>query len=158
ALGSGINTTVQINNWSTQDATLTNTGTIASGLFSTSSLNMVLGAYNGTITTNTGRIIVNNTGNITGNVSLGGPFNIAGAQFNNNAGGVWNVKGSNRFGGTVNAISNAGTINVSGDSSFFSAGSLAITNTGIFNLLANSSAIISGNVSGGGTFTIGDHS
>jgi nitrogen fixation protein len=159
SLGGTGTAVVQINNWSAQDATFANTGTVVANLFSASSQNLALGAYNGTINTNIGRIIVNNTGTISGNVTFGSAsFTIAGARFNNNAGGTWNVHGSNWFGGSVNAINNAGIINLAGTSNLFAAGSLLVTNTGTINILPNGAASIYGDVAGTGTFAIGDRS
>ena len=100
ALGSAGNAVIQINNNSANGATFTNSGTVRATL--ASGLNVAIGVYNGTLTTNTGGVTVNNTGTISGNVSLGNsPFNIASANFNNNAGGIWNVNGFNWFGGTA---------------------------------------------------------
>ncbi|MGZ5874122.1 MAG: beta strand repeat-containing protein [Bradyrhizobium sp.] len=160
-LGSVGNALIQINNDSANGATLTNSGTLKATL--ASGLNVAIGANNGTVTTNTGGVTVNNTGTISGNVSLGNsPFNIASATFNNNAGGIWNVNGFNWFGGTLDAVSNAGTINASGVTTFaaVAGGTLTFTNSlsGTVNLLANSYADIAAAVSGGGTFSIGDHS
>ena len=161
ALGSAGNALIQINNNSANGATLTNSGTLRATL--ASSLNVAVGVNNGTLTTNTGGVTVNNTGIVYGNVSLGNsPFNIASANFNNNVGGIWNVNGFNWFGGTLNAVSNAGTINASGVTNFAAAigASFTFTNSssGIVNLLANSYADIAAAVSGAGTFSIGDHS
>ena len=156
ALGSLSSATIQINNWSSQDATIANSGTITATQFSTSRLNTAIGSSNGTNSANTGRAIVNNSGIVTGNVSFSAAFNINAASFNNNAGGVWNVNGQNYFGGTTNTINNAGTINASGASVFSSAGPLAVSNTGAINVLAFGAALFFGNVSGHGTFTIGD--
>jgi large repetitive protein len=161
ALGSAGNALIQINNNSANGATVTNSGTVRATL--TSGLNVAIGVYNGTITTNTGGVTVNNTGAISGNVSLGNsPFNIASANFNNSAGGTWNVNGFNWFGSALDAVSNAGTINASGVTNFAAAAGATFTFTnsssGMVNLLANSYADIAATVSGTGTFSIGDRS
>ncbi len=161
ALGAAGNALIQINNYSANGATFTNSGTVRATL--ASGLNVAIGVYNGTNTANTGGVTVNNTGTISGNVSLGNQsFNIASANFNNNAGGIWNVNGFNGFGGILSAVSNAGTINASGVTNFAPTpgGTLTFTNssTGVVNLLANSYADIAAAVSGAGTFSIGDHS
>ncbi|MCG2645685.1 MULTISPECIES: Ig-like domain-containing protein [Bradyrhizobium] len=157
ALGSLSNATIQVYNWSNQDAAIANSGTITATQFSSTRLNTAIGTYNGPTSTNVGSAIVNNSGVVTGNVSFGAAFNITAASFNNNAGGVWNVNGQNYFGGVTNAINNAGTINASGLSIFSSSGPLAVSNTGAVNVLAFGAALVLGNVSGQGTFTIGDH-
>ncbi len=164
ALGSGSNSVIQLNNNSAQGATFANsiTGTVTANLFSTSSLNVALGVNNGSLVTNNGGVTVNNSGTISGNVALGtSPFNmIIAATFNNNSGAVWNVNGSNSFGGASNAINNFGTINVAGASGFYSAvvGAFTFSNSGFVNVLANSAAYIGANVpdnvSGNGTFII----
>ena len=110
----------------------------------------------GRTSTNVGSATVNNSGVVIGNVNFSAAFNINAASFNNNAGGVWNVNGQNYFGGTTNAINNAGTINASGLSIFSSSGPLAISNTGIINVAAFGAALFFGNVSGQGSITIGD--
>jgi large repetitive protein len=161
ALGSAGNALIQINNNSANGATLTNSGTLRATLVS--GLNVAIGVYNGTITSNTGGVTVNNTGTISGNVSLGNsPFSITAANFNNNTGGIWNVNGFNGFGGILNAVSNAGTINASGVTNFAATpgGTLTFTDssTGVVNLLANSYADIAAAVSGTGIFSIGDRS
>jgi hypothetical protein len=160
SLGLGNSTVVQINNWSTKDATFTNsaTGSVTANLFSASNLNQALGSYSGTNSTNIGRITVNNSGTISGNASFSASFSISGATFNNNAGGLWKINGSNWFGGTSNAINNAGTIRTSGAAYLSASGSLALTNTGTIDVLANSAAFIYANLSGNGTVTIGDRS
>jgi hypothetical protein len=157
SLGSANNPVIQINNNSSQGATFTNSGTVTAKLFSASSLNVAVGANNGNIATNTGAVTVNNTGTISGNVALGtSPFNISAATFNNNIGGVWNVNGSNWFGGLANTISNSGTMNIAAFSSFFSAigSTFALNNSGTVNVLANSAADIGAAVSGSGSFII----
>jgi RTX calcium-binding nonapeptide repeat (4 copies) len=147
ALGSLDKSVIQINNDSTQAATFTNSGTVASQLFSTSPLNQALAVFNGSST-------VNNSGTITGNV------NLATATFNNNSGGIWNVDGSNTFGGGT--INNAGTINISDVAIFTTSGTLGFDNASAVNLLADSFAFIGGPVAGingtSGTFSIGDFS
>ncbi|WP_456765740.1 Ig-like domain-containing protein [Bradyrhizobium sp. USDA 3650] len=158
ALGSLSNATIQVNNWSNQGATVTNSGTIAATQFSLTRLNTAIGIYNGPNSTNVGGATVSNSGGVIGNVNFSAAsFNISAASFNNNAGGVWNVNGQNYFGGVTNAINNAGTINASGLSIFSSSGPLAVNNTGSINVLAFGAALVFGNVSGQGAFTIGDH-
>ncbi len=164
SLGALNNAVVQVSNWSTQNATFANSAnaTVTSNLFSKSNLNLALDFYNGTMSTNTGGIIVNNSGQISGNAWLGtSSFNVAGATFNNAVGGVWNVNGLNFFGANTNAINNSGTINATGSTIFSSSAvsSLAFNNSGLVVVGPSSAAIIFGNVSGNnGTFTIGDRS
>lgn len=145
ALGSAIGPVIEINNGSTQSATFTNTGTVTASLLAETGSSVAVADYNGSIT-------VNNSGTISGNAQL------ATATFNNNAGGVWKVRGSNSFGTGANTINNAGTINVAGVSSFSAAGSLAFNNSGAVSLAANSAAYIGGAVTGSGTFAIGNRS
>ncbi|MGH6682429.1 MAG: beta strand repeat-containing protein, partial [Pseudolabrys sp.] len=145
ALGSAIGPVIEINNGSTHSATFTNTGTVTANLLAETGSSVAVAGYNGSIT-------VNNSGTISGNAQL------ATATFNNNAGGVWNVRGSNSFGSGANAINNAGIINIAGASSFSAAGSLAFNNSGTVNVKPNSSANIRGAVTGSGTFSIGDRS
>ena len=146
ALGSINSPVIQINNDSTQGATFTNSGTITSDQFSSSSQNQAVGVYNGSV-------VVNNSGTITGNVSL------TTGTFNNNGGGIWNVNGSNNFGNGANAINNAGTVNVSGVTVFSTSGTLAFDNANAVDLLPDSYAFIGGPVSGlngtSGTFSFG---
>ncbi len=100
SLGALNSSVLQLNNWSTQNATFTNSAsaTVTSNLFATSNLNLALDLYNGTLSANTGGIIVNNSGLISGNVWLGtSSFNPVGITFNNAVGGVWNVDGLNLF-------------------------------------------------------------
>ena len=47
ALGSLSNATIQVNNWSSQGATIANSGTIAATQFSSTRLNTAIGTYNG---------------------------------------------------------------------------------------------------------------
>ncbi|MEO8834551.1 MAG: hypothetical protein ABI407_20265 [Bradyrhizobium sp.] len=145
APGSASRPVIEIDNGSTQSATFTNTGTVTANLLAETGSSIAVADYNGSIT-------VNNSGTISGNAQL------ATATFNNNAGGVWNVRGSNSFGSGANAINNAGTINVAGVSSFSAAGSLAFNNSGTVNVRPNSGANIRGAVTGSGTFSIGDRS
>jgi len=159
ALGSIDSPVIQVNNDSTQRAIFTNLGTITSDQFSSSSQNQAVGVYNGSVT-------VNNSGTITGNVSLAvGSSNLATATYNNNAGGIWNVDGSNYFGSgatAIDAINNAGTINVSGVTTFTASGTLAFNNSNTVTLQPNSYAYIGAAVAGlngtSGTFSIGDFS
>ena len=144
---------------------MTNSGTVTAKLLS-SGLSVAIGAYNGGVATNTGSITVNNNsgGTISGNVSLGtSPFNIATATFNNNSGGVWNVNGSNWFGGNANTINNFGTINIAAFSAFYPVlgSTFTFNNSGAVNVLANSAAYIGAavsSISGPGSFSIGDRS
>ncbi len=98
-----------------------------------------------------GSLTVNNDGTIIGVVN-------ADLAFYNNAGATWDVAGTNTFTGAINTISNAGTINIEGTSSFATTGSntLAITDTGTINLQTGNSLTLGGvlNVSGGGTVTL----
>ena len=161
SLGALNSSVLQLNNWSTQNATFTNSAsaTVTSNLFATSNLNLALDLYNGTLSANTGGIIVNNSGLISGNVWLGtSSFNPVGITFNNAVGGVWNVNGLNFFGANTNAINNSGTIHVTGTGIFTSPATLAFSNSGVVGIQPNSAALIFGNVSGSGTFTIGDRS
>ena len=148
ALGSTNSPVIQISNDSTQGAAFTNSGTVTSQLFSTSSQNQAIAVYNGSA-------VITNSGTIKGNVSL------ATATFTNNSGATWNVNGSNFFGG-ASTINNAGTIDVSGVSSFSTAGTLAFDNANAVNVLADSYAFIGAAVSGlngtNGNFSIGDFS
>ena len=82
ALGSALGPVIEINNGSTQAATFTNTGTVTANLLAETGSSVAVGDFNGSVT-------VNNSGTISGNVQL------ATATFNNNAGGIWNVRGSN---------------------------------------------------------------
>src|SRR5205823_2355446 len=141
---------VTINNSnSSQTATLSNSsgGTIAASLFGRTTTNVAVSIFsgNGAIT---------NSGMITGNVAL-----FANGNFTNAIGGVWNLNGNNSFGTGATAISNAGTMNVSGWA-FLSAngGPVALSNTNAINVAQNSVAQIFANVSGAGTISIGDRS
>ena len=159
SLGVASSSVIQINNFSAQDATFTNSGSVTANLLS-SGVSVAIGAFSGsTITTNNGRIIVNNSGAIAGNVALGtSAFNIAAATFNNNSGGTWFVNGSNSFGGVANTINNLGTIDITGASSFLAStgGTLGFTNSHLVTVEANAAADIGGAVSGTGSFSIGD--
>ena len=144
SLGSSANPTIQINNASTQAAILTNSGTITANLFGKAASNLAVAAYNGSIA-------ITNTGTISGNVSL------ASATINNAASGTWRVSGTN-FLGSAASITNAGTIAIYGLSYFNAAVLFALANSGTINLQANSTAIVGANVTGAGTFNIGDRS
>src|SRR5258708_15646159 len=144
SLGSSPNPVVQINNASTQAAILTNSGNITANLFGKATSSVAVADFNGSI-------VINNTGTISGNVSL------SSSTFNNLAGGTWRVSGAN-FLGSSSSIANAGTIAISGQSSLNAVGIFALSNAGTINIQPNSTAFINANVSGGGTFTIGDHS
>ena len=87
------------------------------------------------------------TGNVTG----------TSVAFNNLAGGIWNVGGSNYFGNAA-GIANSGTISISGTSYFYAAALFGLSNANQINLQSNSSAFVYANVTGDGTFTIGDRS
>jgi hypothetical protein len=144
ALGSVDSPVIQINSDSTQGAIFTNSGTVTAQMLSTSSANLAVAGYNGSVT-------INNSGTISGDVGL------ATATFNNNTGAIWNVGGSNSFGNNANVINNAGTINVADVSFFAASGTLAFNNSNTVNVLADSYAYIGGAVSGvNGTFSIGD--
>ena len=144
ALGSPFSPVVQINNDSTQGATFSNTstGSVVAADYAVSGFNFAVADYVGAIT-------INNSGILSGDVQLGT------ATINNNAGGVWNIRGSNFFGAGANAISNSGSINISGVSSL-TAGTLALTNSGTINVNAGATAQVGGAVSGNGSFTIGN--
>ena len=164
-LGVQSNAVVQINNNSTQGATVTNSGTISSRLFPSSSLNFAVATNNGTNSTNNGATTVTNTGTgvIFGNVLLGtSPSATTATTFTNQAGGFWAVNGSSSFNGNINSISNSGIIAVSGYSAFYGAvGSTFTLNnsiTGTVNVGPNSSLYVGAAVTGSGTFTIGDGS
>ena len=98
-----------------------------------------------------GSIVINNTGTISGSVSL------SSSTFNNLAGGTWKVNGPN-FLGSAASIANTGTIAIYGLSSLNAVGIFALSNAGTINIQPNSAAFINANVSGGGTFAIGDRS
>ena len=144
SLGSSASPAIQINNASTQAAILTNSGTITANLFGKAASNVAVAAYNGSIA-------ITNTGTISGNVSL------ASATINNAASGTWRVSGTN-FLGSAASITNAGTIAIYGLSYFNAAILFALANSGTINLQANSTAIVGANVTGAGTFNIGDRS
>ncbi len=137
------------NSNSSQTATLSNNsgGTIAAGMFGRTTSNVAVSIYsgNGAIT---------NSGTITGNVAL-----FANGNFTNAIGGIWNLNGNNNFGTGATAISNAGTMNVSGWT-FLSAngGLVALSNTNTINVAQNSVAQIFANVSGAGAISVGDRS
>jgi hypothetical protein len=121
--------------------TSTSTGIIESATPSASSI---------AISETGGSLTVNNDGTIIGVVN-------ADLAFNNNAGGTWDVAGTNTFTGASNTISNAGIINVEGTSSFATTGSntLTISNTGTLNIQTGT-LTLGGvlNVSGGGSVTL----
>ena len=73
---------VQINNWSTQNASFTNSANafVTSNLFSKTNLNVAFNFYSGTLSTNTGGVVINNSGQVSGNVTLGGSFLVTGAN------------------------------------------------------------------------------
>ena len=144
ALGSSYAPALQINNSSTQTAKVTNSGTITANLLGKDSGNQAIAVYNGTST-------ITNTGTISGNVSLNG------GTFNNNAGGIWNLGGSDYFGNGTSAIVNAGIINILGLTFLNAGATFTFSNTNTVNVAANGDAWINAPVSGGGgTFTIGD--
>src|SRR6185437_5826105 len=105
----------------------TNSGTITANLLGKTSTNQAVAVYNGSVT-------INNTGTISGNVSLNG------GTFNNNAGGIWNTNGVDYFGNSASAIINAGIINLMGITVLSAAGGLAFTNSNTVNIAANGSA------------------
>ncbi len=143
SLGSSSAPVIQINNASTQNANLTNSGTITADLLGKTSNNQAVAVYNGNVT-------INNTGTISGNVSLNG------GAFNNNVNGVWNTDGNDYFGNGLGAIVNAGIINLMGVSSLFGAEGLTFTNSNTVNVAADGAAQIGASVTGTGSFTIGD--
>ncbi|HEV2970744.1 MAG TPA: Ig-like domain-containing protein [Pirellulales bacterium] len=144
ALGSSFSPVVQINNDSTQGATFTNTstGSVIAADYAVSGFNFSVADYVGAIT-------INNSGILSGDVQLGT------ATINNNAGGVWNIRGASFFGSGANTINNSGTINFNGVSSL-TAGTLALANSGTINVNAGATAQVGGAVSGNGSFTIGN--
>jgi hypothetical protein len=145
SLGSAQSPDVQINNASTQAAIFTNSGIVTAGLFGRTTYNLAVAEYNGSIT-------INNTGTITGNVSL------SSATFNNNVGGTWKVNGWN-FLGSAASVTNAGFIAISGLSYLNAVGLFALNNASIISIQPNSAAFIDANVSGtNGVFIIGDRS
>ena len=131
--GGSITGVVQINNATTQGATFTNTGLVVAGLYAAgSSLNMAVSDYYGGKAANNGAVTVINSGTISGNVYLNSAPTSA-STFQNQSGGIWNIRGQNFFNG-AGSISNFGTINIAGVSSFYSGGSLAIANSGAMNV------------------------
>jgi hypothetical protein len=143
ALGSSSAPVIQINNSSTQAALVTNSGIITADLLGKDTNSQAIAVYNGTVT-------ITNTGTISGNVSLNG------GTFNNNAGGIWNISGSDYFGNAASSIVNAGIINILG-LTFLNAGStFTFANSNAVNVAANGDAFIAAAISGTGTFTIGD--
>ena len=92
-------------------------------------------------------VVINNYGNITGDVLA------ANAAFDNETGAVWNLAGSSVFATGTNVLTNAGTIDTTGTSSITSGGSLGVTNTGTVNVQSGS-LDIAANVTGTGAFTV----
>ena len=144
SLGSFTNPAVQINNASTQAAILNNSGNIISSLFGNAASNLAVAGYNG-------NIAITNSGTISGN------FSLAASTITNTASGIWRVSGTNYLGSAA-SITNAGTIAVSGQSYFNAAVLFALANSGTTNLQANSTAVVNANVTGAGSFNIGDRS
>jgi large repetitive protein len=154
ALGSQNFAVVQINNDSTQSATFANSGSVVATLYNDgSNFSAAVSNYNGSVAGNNGAITINNSGIISGNVNLGSASTTS--AFDNQTGGVWNTNGQNYFSGTA-TITNAGIINIFGDSSLSSSESLTVNNTGAIDVEANSSAAIAGAVTGAGSFLIGN--
>jgi hypothetical protein len=158
ALGSEIFPVVQLNNFSSKDAVLTNSGTLTSYAYlNGGSLSRAIGDYNGPINTNTGALTVVNTGSILGNVSFGGP--LSATTFRNEAGASWFVRGSSYFGGSSsNSVINAGTIHLAGRSNLYTAANFSIANSGQIDIDVNSVVALFGNITGGGKISIGDRS
>lgn len=150
-----ITAVVQINNYSTQASTFTNSGLVRSTLYSAGSpLNWAVSSYFGGNTANNGAVTVTNSGVISGNVILNTAASGT-SSFQNQTGGVWNILGSNFFNGAA-SITNAGTINMAGPSQINAAsGAFSIANSGVFDLASMAVAYIAGNVSGTGSFDIG---
>ena len=73
-------------------------------------------------------ITIDNFNHIVGDVTL------ANATFNNHSGAVWDVSGSNTFGGGTDTLNNDGTINVLGNSSFTATGTLNVVGSGSFTI------------------------
>ena len=76
-----------------------------------------------------GSLAITNTGTIIGVIN-------ADASFDNKTDGIWDVAGTNAFDGVTNSVTNAGTINVEGETSFTSSGALTFSNTGTINILS----------------------
>ncbi len=66
--------------------------------------------------------------------------------FDNHSGAVWDVSGSNTFGGGANTISNDGTINVQGNSSFIATGTLNVIGAGVFTIADGATLELGGSV------------
>jgi probable HAF family extracellular repeat protein len=107
-------------------ATVTNTGTIEA----TTSLPSAIAIFE-----SGGTLSVTNTGTIVGGVT-------ADAAIDNQTGGIWDVSGTNSFSGAT-TVTNAGTINIEGQTSFTSSGTLTFTNTGTINVVSAGFAISS---------------
>ena len=118
-------------------ASVTNSGTIESTTVSPSAV---------AIFETGGTLSLTNSGLIVGQVT-------ADAAIDNQSGGVWDVTGTNSFGGTT-TITNAGTINVEGNASFITSGTLNIDNTGHINIESGALTISGATVTGTGSFTV----
>ncbi|HLG85041.1 MAG TPA: Ig-like domain-containing protein [Bradyrhizobium sp.] len=163
AIGAQNAAVVQINNSSTQPATLVNSGSLTAALYDDgSSLSLAISDYYGGVDANAGAISIDNSGIISGNVSLNTapPPAIPASTFDNHAGGTWNVRGQNFLNGAATII-NSGTINMAAASGLFGGSSLTVENSGVINVAAAASAFIGGAVTdtnpgtSTGTFHIG---
>ena len=136
---------------STQTATLSNAAlaSIVSSLFARTTNNTAI-SFNGNGS-------VTNSGTITGNISFSG--SASGSFTNATVGSIWNINGSNFFGGGTNVISNAGLINMFGLAAFFGASAITLSNTGSIAVMPYSSAQVFASVTGvGGAINMGDRS
>jgi large repetitive protein len=155
ALGAGNEAAVSISNDSVQAATFTNSGSVVAALYTAgSSLSQAIEEDYGGLATNVGTFTIDNSGTISGNVSLN-VAPTASSTFNNQSGGTWNLRGQNFLNG-VAAIINSGTINIAGPSGLYGGTSLAITNSDVINVAAAAEVQIAGAVTGSGTFHIGN--
>ncbi len=164
-LGAANSAVVQVNNFSANAATFSNSGTVTANMLS-SGLSVAISVYSGPITTNTGGVTINNNsgGTISGNVVLSPNFLVSTSTFNNATGAIWNVNGTNWFGSATSAINNFGTINIAGNSGFYAVvpgAALAFNNFGTVEILSGGYGYIGGAVTGGtapthGSFQIDD--
>ena len=164
-LGAANSAVVQVNNFSANAATFSNSGTVTANMLS-SGLSVAISVYSGPITTNTGGVTINNNsgGTISGNVVLSPNFLVSTSTFNNATGAIWNVNGTNWFGSATSAINNFGTINIAGNSGFYAVvpgAALAFNNFGTVEILSGGYGYVGGAVTGGtapthGSFQIDD--
>ncbi len=83
-----------------------------------------------------GSVTIYNYGTIDGTMSID-------ATFINEAGAIWNVSGTNAFDGT-STITNAGTINIEGPTSFTTTGTLTFSNSGTINVQTSTLTLLDG--------------